>query len=450
MSPSEAIKQIVENPTEKIDVEVKNWIDPNSDEGKEKIIKGCIALYNANGGYFVIGFNDDGTPHEGEEKPSDVRSTYDQDKLQSFIVKFSTVPFQLLLEFPEVGGQEYPVIEVPSGVTTPAITKKSFGKIIADELYIRTVAAGQVGSSKPKREDWDRIIRIWLDNREADIANFFRRQLGLTVNVDALKESFSLPPTLEKQVLDYLEFGKNRFVLENEGKQVPDVGFLEIVAVVDQEPPEVKLPDDTFLTDLKLRVRNYSEWPPFIVRDIPFERNVRENAWEANIHTNYYGRTMIDFWRIDPKGKFYSHRSIPDDMNETSGVEPLKYLDPILHIGRVAEAIATVLNLVEAMDYELSGTNVAVAFRWSHLRGRIIHSWSDKNRGLGRDIFRCDENTKTVVVSLPGDLPQSRIWEFVNKIASDLMVSFSGYDRIEVEAIKEIVERTLSRRMRLH
>ncbi|WP_392531095.1 hypothetical protein [Nostoc sp. C117] len=56
------LKNLVLNPSESLSVEIKRWIDPQSKEGIAKIAKACIALRNNDGGIFLVGFNNDGSP----------------------------------------------------------------------------------------------------------------------------------------------------------------------------------------------------------------------------------------------------------------------------------------------------------------------------------------------------------------------------------------------------
>ena len=58
----ERLKQLAANPAEALSVELKGWLDPNAPEGIAKIVKACLALWNNNGGFLVIGFGDEGKP----------------------------------------------------------------------------------------------------------------------------------------------------------------------------------------------------------------------------------------------------------------------------------------------------------------------------------------------------------------------------------------------------
>ena len=61
----EGLQRLLTDPSETLDVELKEWIDPTTSEGKAKIAKGCIALRNNNGGHLIIGFTDNGIPDTG-------------------------------------------------------------------------------------------------------------------------------------------------------------------------------------------------------------------------------------------------------------------------------------------------------------------------------------------------------------------------------------------------
>ena len=68
----DTLQHILIDPVETLDVELKEWFDPTTPQGKAKIAKGCMALRNNNGGHLVIGFTNDGTPDK-TNKPTDVR-----------------------------------------------------------------------------------------------------------------------------------------------------------------------------------------------------------------------------------------------------------------------------------------------------------------------------------------------------------------------------------------
>jgi predicted HTH transcriptional regulator len=59
-----------------------------------KIIKACVALYNSNGGYLVIGVNNDGTLH-ADGVLTDWRSIFNAEVLQQTVANNVSPPFEI-------------------------------------------------------------------------------------------------------------------------------------------------------------------------------------------------------------------------------------------------------------------------------------------------------------------------------------------------------------------
>src|SRR6266699_5077099 len=109
------VDALVERPSESLTVEIKRWIDPASDLGIEKIVRGALALRNRNGGYILIGFNDDLTPDIANE-PSNAKEAFHPDVIQGIISKFSSDSFEIEVAWGSRDGREYPIIVIPPGV----------------------------------------------------------------------------------------------------------------------------------------------------------------------------------------------------------------------------------------------------------------------------------------------------------------------------------------------
>ncbi len=451
MNSKEMLKQLVVNPVERLGVELKCWLDPSADASIEKIAKGCLALYNNDGGHLLIGFCDDGQP-DSDNEPADVRTAFHVDTIQAIVSKFSSVQIEVQLDYIEHDGQEYPVITVPGGVATPAVTKSAIGRIKPDEVYVRSLSSNNtVSSSKPTRRDWDRLIRLCLDNREADIGAFFRRHLGVNVDVDLLRSSFSLPKSIEQQTVDLLEEGSKRFDEVNPRDKLPNVGFVEIAIVIDGVTNHVFETNQNFLMRLQRHQSDYSGWPPFVYIYNPKESEwnpyIFQKAWEANIIAPSMGMGggTIDFWRVEPRGRFYTKRALQVDMCD-KGVKPLTMIDPILQIRRIAEVITKGLSFAESMEYDLDQTHIAFAMRWSRLMDRVLYPWANPDRML-RTTPKCVEDEAIETVLVPADTPKSAISQYVEKIAAGLMRRFGGYDSIGHEVIDGIVRDTLGNRL---
>ena len=216
------LRSLLTHPRESLDLELKQWINPLSNEGIAKIARACIALRNNNGGWLVIGFQNDGQP-DLSNVPTDVKHAFQTDVIQSIVSRYSAEPFTVETQFVDVGGQSYPVITVPSGVMTPVAAKSDLaggpnGKpLIRDHaVYVRSVNSNNtVSSTEGGRGDWNGL-RICFDNREADIGGFVRRHLA-ALNFEtlaALAPAFAglvARPTTMDRVLQELNRGRSRF-----------------------------------------------------------------------------------------------------------------------------------------------------------------------------------------------------------------------------------------------
>ena len=120
----EELTQLLTAPRESLDLELKQWIDPEVSEGIAKIAKGCIASRNNNGGRLVIGFKNEGKP-DPDNVPADVRTTFHVDVVQEIVSHYASEAFPIDVQFGAAGGGTYPVIIVPAGMHTPVAAKST-------------------------------------------------------------------------------------------------------------------------------------------------------------------------------------------------------------------------------------------------------------------------------------------------------------------------------------
>jgi hypothetical protein len=167
------LKQLIRNPRESLDIELKQWIDPATPEGRAKIAIACIALRNNNGGCLIVGFLDSGEP--APAAPPDVRAMFHTDAIQYIIGKYASQPFPVTVEFVKRAGVEHPVIVVPSGVETPVAAKSELCNsdptkpplVKCDTVYVRTLNSnGTASSSAARWNDWPQIARHCFNSRK--------------------------------------------------------------------------------------------------------------------------------------------------------------------------------------------------------------------------------------------------------------------------------------------
>lgn len=457
------IKDLVERPQESLSVEVKRWINPDSPEGIAKIVKGAIALRNFGGGYFVIGFdNETLMPDKGNE-PSNIRELFHIDKIQGIIGKYSSSPFEIAIEFIEREGIEYPVIVIPSGVKIPVATKSELinqGKslIKCDVVYIRSLLANNTPSTTIATwKDWQAIVEVCFDNREADIGRFLRRHLS-GLKPEFLKEFTQVLGENSKEVSpedglkQFVEESENRYktVVTDKKLDLPETGYWEVAFIIQGDIPKHTANID-FLNLIDASNPRYSGWPIWIdsrkFGDPTSKPRVINKVWEAIIPIiGTMWRDSIDFVRFDPQGRCFLLRAYQEDMKASQkSLEPFKYFDLVLPVIRSAEAIGVGLAFAKAMKCEPEKTQLVFAFKWTKLQGRELISWVNPERyiGPGRTAYQ-DEVVSFVHVPL--DTPLSALPEFVYQVTEPLFQVFDGFalnKKIVEDLTNKVIERKL-------
>lgn len=438
---------LVTHPSESLGTEFKRWLDLSNDEHKAKIVKGVIALYNNNGGRLVIGLRDDGSI-DSELPESEIRERWRAEAVQEIVSRYISPPIEVATKIIPMGSAFIVVIEVPSGVRMPATASRQLGRIETHDLFVRTTTSNhRYSSSKPTRHDWEQLIRNCMDNREADIGAFFRRHLGVQTELDALRAAFSLPKSLSTRVTELLDDGDLRSRQSELIRSNDQIGYVEIAFEIEGRTTAQHAPNQSFLWELQGVRPDYSGWPPFVfIPNSATEKPVvRDGGWEATVELDrsISGAWALDFWRIEPKGRFYTKRSLQDDTS--SDVRPLEFLDPVLHLRRITEAMAIGMLFCQRMKYVLDETQIAFAFRWTRLSGRKLWTWAHPERML-RTAPACHDDQAIEMVLVPASTPLHGLATYVQRVGAGLMSHFEGYDAIPPAVVESIVNETLGRR----
>lgn len=173
------INELLLAPTERLSMELKAWLDLGVEDDRAKIAKALMALRNHGGGVLVVGFDNKTLKPIAAGRPPDLATSYHQDTIQKLVKDFIDPPFEVAVRIGEKDGLKYPVLEVPSGIIFPVFARRQASGVRQYAVYIRSVNnSGVVESTEPRSpEDWDALFRVCFENREADIARFFRRHL---------------------------------------------------------------------------------------------------------------------------------------------------------------------------------------------------------------------------------------------------------------------------------
>jgi len=458
-TPQSRIDDLVARPSEGLPVEIKSWIDPASHEGIAKIVRACLAMRNQNGGFLIIGLNDQTLQLETAGKPSNVRDAFHTDRMQQLVSRYAYETFEIEVAFAERDGMELPVIVIPDGVQYPLASKSdliaSDGKklIRVGDVYCRTLNAnGRASTAIAQPKDWRDIFDRCFENREADIGRFLRRHLGSSA--DGLL-SFGVKPhvTLKAQTISFLDEGINHFVraasarnLTGAAHQIANGAKFEAALIVDPLKTG-ELPTAVFRQTLASSNPNFTGWPVWLdssgFKDQSAWPVVRDGLWETLIISLDSWSEHLDFYLFDPNGKFYLLRNLQDDSSEK--IPAGTVLDPIIAILRVAETIAVGLSFARALGWEPEDTTLAFAFRWNRLKGRKLEPWV--NPGVHISAYeKTGTDSVTSYVEVPLDTPLNAIAPAVETVVRQLFVQFGGY-QLPTKAIEDWTRKLIERRL---
>ncbi|QYD70858.1 ATP-binding protein [Paraburkholderia edwinii] len=453
------IKALVERPTESLAVEIKTWIEPDSVEGKVKLVRAMLALRNANGGYLLIGFDDKTLAPDLDRLPADVKSAFHPDKIYALVARFASEIFDVTVEFAERDAVLFPVIVIPAGVRTPVVAKSDLmmpdgSKAVTEgDIYVRTLNANRRPSSaRAHWKDWPALMDICFDNREADIGRFVRRHLsgltkdGVKLFLGAMGEDNAGTPAQQGRLQELLDDGKSRFLknVAERSLSLPKTGYWEVALYLDGSVPDQKI--GIFLDLLRSSNPEYNGWPVWLVsNDFGNEADrprITDEAWEALIALPNGRHT--DFERFDPKGNFYHLRALFDDLQLTDySPTPGVAFDYALPIYDCAEAIAVGLAFAKAMGCQEDDCTLEFAFRWSGLRGRELISWYSRS-GIISPGRTAHQDTITLYQSVPLSTPLSAIGGLLAKTLPPLYALFKGFElssKVIEDKSTQLVER---------
>lgn len=453
------LEHLLRSPGETLNVELKRWIDPSTPEGAAKIVKGCLALRNRNGGYLVIGVDDTSLAPLPCPPAIDAQTLFAGDVMQDLVSRYASEPFQVEVVFVPSPHARHPVLAVPSGVRTPVAVKRALGGPSGELLRkgavpFRTLHAnGRVSTSEARPEDWRDVVEICFDNREADVAGFFRRHLS-ALTPEILKTVFGAAmtepsPALTNQAASFLDAGHARFEAAAADVDVrikPDWGGWEVGLVLDpalQDP----VADRGFLDRVYAANPSYGGWPIWLdlrgMRDL--SPKVKDDGWEALAAFDSVF-DVLDFYRFEPQGRFFARRPHFDDSAAVSrGAQPRRILDPVSVLMDTGEALAVGLAIAQAFGVG-EGAQLGFAWRWSGLRDRHLATFSPMELGailVGQ--HGCEQAEVREALVVPASTSPLSVAPYARAATRRLFAAFNGFSVRETN-VERIVAARLERR----
>jgi hypothetical protein len=512
----EVLIGIIANPSESIAVELKRWLDLADRKHVAKIIKACVALHNSNGGYLVIGVNNDGTFHT-DGVPQNWRSTFDAEFLQQTVANNVSPPFEIEVTHVNTESAICVAIKIPAGAISPVCVRSDFNDrdgaplLVQHDVYCRSLSSnGKYSSVRPSADDWARIMRAFLDNREADIARFlsrnftFDRIAGLTRQLVTLypeesaramewgPERRSESTTVDPEVLpdDGPDIDGGTLlqivVADRESNRVADVlssqpvvlaagssiarsclanGYRHFEVAINQSPEQPSphgswevaavmngsvddvLPSDSFL-NLVVAANPVYTYVPFWTAG----RGANLDLGRPYVLDNAWQSLInappraLNFWRAEPCGHFYVYRALEDDISMSP-----EHPEPLTSLDFTLQVIR--MTDVIAVLIAIAGV---LPMRVMPTSIEIIFRW---RRLAGRELNSWANITRVVPSGLtahqdefetsivvPTTVTQSGISGYVHEVTRQLFRLFDGTS-FEPSIIEDIARGVFERRL---
>ncbi len=448
MDYRQRVENFLANPTENLNVELKETIDLDTNEGKAKLIRNCIALFNKDGGMLAIGFDDEGQFHTGFTKEE--AKAFHPDIIQTIVSQYCSTRIEINVYFYERHEMLYPFIFIPSGIKSPAFVKKDLlddqnqkNILRQGSVFIRTLSSsGVVSSSQPREQnDWDVLINLCLENKETDIAKFFQKNLT-SMQIQKIRDYFEISPSANTQLknskYNCIEYGYTQ--LEQQIKNIPSEslqGSFQVAFKIND--PSVNLTISQSLLDiLKSSNPSPSGWPLWVILLNSPDETKRPQYHKHRYEAFIKREDALDFWVITKEKCFYHYRTLEEDLKENFIHLPFRKLDFALQIECVSDAITTGIAFAKALNASLN-THLSFSFKWDDLKNRELGSWKYPNSTVNC-LEKPNENNSQFNIQIPINTSKSGIIGYTYEIVSDLFLNFGGYDGIKLATVREIIE----------
>ena len=193
--------------SETLDTELKGWLNLSEPREAALFAKACLALRNNDGGRIILGIDNTSCNSIPPSKPIDLATAFHVDRINEVVGRFAIPKFEVRVNLKLYQGTVHPEIVIPGGIQSPVICRTGFEKELRQNaVYVRTISNGRPSSCEPMTAaDWDKLMRICFDNREADVGRFMRRHLpDIFVQLGAVApEPLSLQP--ERAAREFLQ-----------------------------------------------------------------------------------------------------------------------------------------------------------------------------------------------------------------------------------------------------
>lgn len=389
------IADVLREPRETLDVEIKGWLDIVHDNAhRATLAKAIIALANHGGRLVLIGLTEtaDGVV-AAENRPQNLAG-YSVDHVNAVVNRYIEPPFHCDVKLGKRPADDfdYPIVVIPGGHQFPIRAARSGPNdegIQRNVYYIRR--PGPQSEGPQSGQEWDQLIRRCITNARDDLLDRFR------VLMAGGAPAVAAPEAVTDRIWRWYEASEARWqditnaFPEGASARLPHGHYAVGYQLIHDDLKLIAGP--ALLDRLRAGVVRYTGWPPFWVPQVqdiaPYSYDDKIECTMARDGQSDPGHA--DFWRATPGGQFFLLRGFQEDARG-EGQEPGTTLELTTPVWRMGEILLHAASM--ARQFEVPDARVVFCVRWAGLRGRMLVShanrhWGDlENFSAHQDVFQ--------------------------------------------------------------
>lgn len=425
----ERLADLLIDPREDLDLEIKNWLDLRGDnEAKATFAKAALALANHGGGFIILGLTEtERGCVEAEGRPATLDG-YSQDVINGIVQSYADPAFHCAVHVvARRDGQLFPVVTIPGDHRSPIRAKRAgpHGNIVENNaIYLRK--SGPRSETPTSGQDWDALLARCLAHRRDEMLDQIRDLISGAVPVMAQPAG---PARFDRWIEQCLARWEALIAdLPADAPERCPHGYYCIAYELtgDLRP----IPLGQFPEMLQRSVVRHTGWPPFWFptrRGIePYPIDGLVECWlGGEAEPGAFGQhdaAHSDFWRISPDGFAFLLRGYQEDSLENR--PPQTLFDITLPVWRVGEAMLQAERL--ASNLVEGPATITFAAHYHGLAGRSLTNVDGRRMLFEGHVARQNaitERTTIEAASIGPNLP-----EIIHPLLAPLYALFDFFD----------------------
>jgi hypothetical protein len=411
--PSRRFADLLIDPRESLDVEIKSWLDLlNNNDDKATLAKALLALANHGGGFLILGLAEIGTSVVPATPRPTTLNAYTQDQINGIVQSYAEPPFHCAvyhLSGPD--GGIYPIVVVPGGHRVPVRARRgSPGNVTVQQNAIYVRRPGPKSETPQNAQDWDALFTRCLDARRDELLDRMRDLLTGVPSTSSLAgaDESARPLNLGEntKLATWVNTCRARWHALTEPFAADDPRRCPLGHywfAYELRGDLRRIGGEEFLETLTRSVARHTGWPPWWVPTrsgiAPYMRDNVVECWLGRDDDGAFrDPAHSDFWRVSPDGLAFLLRGHQEDGPEIvqRGFEPGRVFDVSIPIWRVGEALLH----AERFASNMADGPVTVVFRahYDGLDGReLVDVERRRNLRDGRISHQNEITLETIV-----------------------------------------------------